>query len=488
MPGISNSPRSRTIRTALLLFWVVLSLWTTTTPGQDQQRPKRVMVLYWYDREFPGTGRGEQLFYAALQAGSDGGIEYYPEFLQLDKFPGEQQTQALHDYLQQKYVDRPIDVVVAQSQASLDFLLKYRNDLFPKVPIVFYTPSPPTRDQLALNPGLTGLTVFGKYRQSVDLALSLHPNTEQVFVVSGTLQHDQQFEKAARDELKSYEGAQIHFLTDLAPNELIARTKSLPERSVILYVWQQARDENGKLLETAAIIDSIARTTPAPVYCMSGPIVGRGVVGGYVYTQETASAKLAEVVKRILNGEQPRNISVENVPKVFMFDWRELRRWNINESSLPPGSVVNFREFTFWQLYKWRVIWVFALVVVQTSLIVFLLIERRRRRKAIEARRNLAAIVESSDDAIFSMSLDGRILSWNAGAELMFGYPAAEIIGEHVAKLAPEDRKDEGLAIINGMTMGKTFDHFETVRVIKDGRQIDVSMAVSALKDESTLR
>src|SRR4030095_6236791 len=137
---------------------------------------------------------------------------------------------------------------------------------------------------------------------SLDLALTLHPNTEQVFIISGTLQHDRQFESAARDDLKGYEGrVKINFLTDLAPTDLIARTKSLPERSIVLYVWQQALDGNGRVVETAEILDSIVRTTPVPIYCMSGPLVGRGVVGGYVYTQEAGATKLAELVRRIMN-------------------------------------------------------------------------------------------------------------------------------------------------------------------------------------------
>jgi PAS domain S-box-containing protein len=468
----------------VLLLWVILCVSPTVTFGQHAQRPKRVLVLYWYDREFGATGRWEQSFQTALEAGSSSGIEYYPEYLQSNKFPGEQQSRALHDYLLQKYADRPIDVVVAQSEASLDFLLQYRNDLFPQVPIVFYTPNSPNPNQLATNADLTGVIVFGKYREAIDLPLDLHPTTEQVFVVSGTLQHDQQFEKAAREELKGYEGkVQINFLTDLAPDELVARTKSLPERSIVLYVWQQALDKNGRVLETAEILDSIVRTTPVPIYGMSGPAVGRGVIGGYVYTQEDGATKVAEVVRRIINGEQPRNIPIVDAPKVFMFDWRELQRWKISENSLPPGSIVKFREFTFWQLYKWRIIGVLALIALQALLIAFLLIERRRLRIATEARRHLAAIVESSDDAILSQSLDGRILSWNSGAELMYGYSADEMIGQTVSKLALADNNGEASEIIDRIGAGES-DHLEAKSVRKDGRQIDVSLRISALKDE----
>jgi formate hydrogenlyase transcriptional activator len=175
---------------------------------------------------------------------------------------------------------------------------------------------------------------------------------------------------------------------------------------------------------------------------------------------------------------------VENAPAFYMFDHRELRRWNISEDSLPPGSIVNFRELTFWQTFKWRIISVLALIALQTLLIAFLLIERRRRRIATEARRHLASIVESSDDAIFSKSLDGRILSWNSGAELVYGYSADEMIGQPVTKLIPADNEAELSAILDNIKSGANIDHLETACVTKDGCRIDVSLTMSALRDE----
>ena len=84
-------------------------------------------------------------------------LEYYPEYLEDNRFPGENQSQVLHDYLLKKYSDRSIDVVVANSDASLNFLLKYRNDLFPHVPIVFYCASRPLPSEIQGKTELTGV-------------------------------------------------------------------------------------------------------------------------------------------------------------------------------------------------------------------------------------------------------------------------------------------------------------------------------------------
>lgn len=364
--------------------------------AQQTAAPKRVMVLYWYGKDFPGHVRWEQSFQAALQTSPGGTIEYYPEYLEENRFPGEHQSEALHNYLQQKYEGRPVDVIVAQSEACLKFLLKYRDSLFPQTPIVFYTASRPTAETLNGQPNLTGVVVFSSYRKTVGLALNLHPRTEQVFVISGTLEHDKRFETAARDELREYDRrVQINYLTDLPPGELIAKTKSLPEHSVVLYVWQQALSEQGKLLESADVFDAIAKATSAPIYGMSGPILGRGVVGGYVYTHEAGAGKVAEFVRRIVNGERAADIPIEDVPATPMFDWRELRRWGISEDSLPTESQVRFREPTVWEQYKWQIAGIISLVIMEALLIVYLLVNRARRRRAEKERERFARLVEA---------------------------------------------------------------------------------------------
>jgi two-component system NtrC family sensor kinase len=105
------------------------------------------------------------------------------------------------------------------------------------------------------------------------------------------------------------------------------------------------------------------------------------------------------------------------------------------------------------------------------------------RRKAEEARAQLAAMVESSDDAIIGKTLDGRITSWNAGAERLYGYPRAEVIGQSIALLIPPDRSDELPTILARLQRGERIEHFETVRMRKDGTHLEVSLTVSPIID-----
>jgi two-component system CheB/CheR fusion protein len=117
--------------------------------------------------------------------------------------------------------------------------------------------------------------------------------------------------------------------------------------------------------------------------------------------------------------------------------------------------------------------------------IVITLVDITERKRAEEASMLLAAIVESSDDAILSKDLNGIIRSWNAGAERLFGYLAEEAIGKPVTLFISPELHAEEDRILQRLAAGERIDHYETVRVAKDGRKIDVSMTVSPIKDSA---
>jgi PAS domain S-box-containing protein len=107
-----------------------------------------------------------------------------------------------------------------------------------------------------------------------------------------------------------------------------------------------------------------------------------------------------------------------------------------------------------------------------------------RHRTEIELAR-LAAIVASSDDAIISKTLDGKISSWNAGATRIFGYNAKEMIGQPITQIIPPELHQEETQILARFRGGERIDHYETERIAKDGRRLNISLTVSPLCDKS---
>jgi PAS domain S-box-containing protein len=104
-------------------------------------------------------------------------------------------------------------------------------------------------------------------------------------------------------------------------------------------------------------------------------------------------------------------------------------------------------------------------------------------RRGFEARSRLAAIVESSDDAVISKNLDGVITSWNRGAERVFGYTAAEAVGQNITLIIPPEHRSEEIEILARLRRGERTDHFETVRKRKDGTLLNISVTVSPIRD-----
>lgn len=344
--------------------------------------PKRVLVLYWYNKRNSINVALEQGFHAGLRSATGSRVQYYSEYLESDQFPGERQAQILHNYLRQKYDGLPIDVVVAASDAALEFLLRFRSTLFPRASLVFLA-NPRRLPDGSVGPGITGVAVYRDYRKRIDLALRLHPQTNHVFVINGTLTADKKLEAVARAELaQDPPNVAITYLTDLPVDQLVARVRALPPRSIILFAWQQAYDEDGSVLEPSDVLAAIAPAASVPIYGMSASRLGSGIVGGELLTAEGNGKLAAQLALRILNGERADDIPIQSPPTAPLFDWRELQRWKIPERRLPPGSIVRFREPTVWGQYRWYILTALGICTVQAALITALLIQRASRKRA----------------------------------------------------------------------------------------------------------
>ena len=479
------------IRGSAWLVWLIMALAPLAARAGEPAGPKKVLSIYWFGKDNPTTAIFEQRIQDVLRSVPNGSVEYYAEYLEPDRFPGESQALLMRDYLRQRYADHKIDVIIALSPTVLRFLLKYRSELFPDTPIVFHTSSRAHAIEQANTAGLSGVVVDRAYRNTLDLALRLRPDTKQAFVITGTPERNGKLETEVREELKEieekYEGrVKITYLTDLPLEELIARVKSAPHNSFILYV-SYSQDALNRAVGPLEALSIIANSARVPVYSCAESLLDRGSVGGYAARLEDCGTKGAEVALRIVNGARPQDIPITLIPTIPIFDWRQLRRWGVNESQLPPDTLLQFKELTFWERYKWRIVGFTSFSGLEAFLIVGLLFQRARRKRVEKALRESEeharrTLVEQMLAGIAEFDATGKFALVNQRFSEITGYADAELLEMELSAILHPD--DLPLAVELNRRLVETGESFVTEKRFrrKDGSEVWVNSHVSPVR------
>ena len=475
----------RSLGQAILLAIVIAAPGAVSDRVNGAVETKKVLMLFSDEAHAPSQVILDQTMRLSLQKGSPVPVEIYYEYLDGIRIDSGAYENDLVNLLRKKYEGKKFDLIFTFNDAYLKVLLRNRPNLFPDTPLVFLVLDQRNIAGLNLSPNVTGVWGEINLKPNLELAIALHPGTRKVVVVSGTSEWDHYWLSKAQEDFRDFESTlEFNYLVGLNIQEQQKALAALPQDAIVFFLTSR-RDNAGNSYDNLDVLRQISLASSVPIYGTTDAQLGLGIVGGKLISYEAIGTEAAKIGSRVLAGETPDAIAPHGVPSVSMFDWRELRRWNISETSLPQGSLVRFKQPSIWDQYKYYILGAMALIVIQTALVGWLLVERRRHRLISESRRYLAAIVESSDDAIFSKDLEGKILSWNHGAELMYGYSAAEIIGQDASKLAPVGRKEEMAEITARIKSGQNVEHLETVRLTQDGKVLDVSITVSALKNEN---
>ena len=369
-------------RTMRLTCAALFAFMACGTPGLCATR--NVLVLYDERRELPGLAVIDSSLTRAL-ASSPERVEIYRESMDNSRFGSPDYQNVLRDYLRAKYAGKRIDVAVAVLDPALEFLLSQRATLFkqsPEVPIVFCGIDRSAFEGRRLPAGVTGVFLKRRFTPTLELALNLHPDTKRIVVVGGTSAFDTIRLNQAREEFRTFENRlAFTYSTGKPMREVLSELSHLPPHTLVLYTTM-FRDGAGEAHVPHEAVEQISAAANAPVYGFVDQYLGRGIVGGHLYSLAKHGQAAGGLVLKILAGNSAAELQpIEPENSVTLFDWQQLRRWNISESSLPPGSTIQFREPTAWQSYKGRFIVAAAVVLVEGATIFILLTNLIRRRR-----------------------------------------------------------------------------------------------------------
>ena len=306
----------------------------------------------------PGFAELDQAVLTGLQK-SPYRIELYEESLDFTLFPDRVSQDRFKEEIIQKYSARKPDVIIAAGPASLKFIANLY-DKFKGTPIIFCAIWEGIPDQLRQGMPFTGVLAQLHAGGTLNAALHLLPSTKHVVVVGGVGTFDEGFEAIAKEGLHNYESKlEFTYLFDLTMPALLARLKHLPGDTIVYHTSITQDAAGDRFIDSAQSIPMVASAANAPVFVMDDVDLRAGTVGGDLVNWADDGRIAAEMAVRVLNGEKPQDIPVVTSNHVYMFDWRALKRWGMNERDLPPGSIVLNHEPTVWESYKvihrWRV-------------------------------------------------------------------------------------------------------------------------------------
>jgi signal transduction histidine kinase len=421
---------------AVLVFGVagmVLVLQASAqTPRPPEEKMWRVVVLNNADFLLPASATMDQALRETLTREAPRSVEFFGETLDSFRHPGTIDD-LLYALLRKKYEGAKVDLVMARSRASMEFVRRHGRELWPNVPVVFYNELPETWRARGGLPNSTGVLLDMDPAYTIDLALRLHPRARKLFVVVGTSVYDITWKRRIEPLLAPLEPSHsVTWLDHLPVTKILETVSTLPPDSIVLYI-SVMRDADGNTRTNPQLAAQVAAASVAPVYGFFDTYTGVGIVGGEVADFAAQGKAAARLALRVLSGERAETIPVETpVPSKCIVDERAMRRFNIDERLLPAGCEVQFRAPSVWRDYRWYVIGALAAIAVQALLIATLIIQRKQRRQAefvarqqrVELAHSLRLATVGEMTAAISHDINQpltAILSNAEAAEMMLG-------------------------------------------------------------------
>ncbi len=393
------------------------------------------------------------------------------------------------NYLKQKYNKSKFSLILSSDNNAFDFLLKNRNELFPGVPVVFCGVNNFKDEQIKESDKFTGVAELFSARKTVEMALKLHPGTQEIFIINDYLETGRAWQKdidSALSDMK--EKVRITYSKDFAMDELQATIANLNKNTIVLLGVYYA-DKDGRFFTYEKVGEMIAGASHVPVYCLLEFNMGKGVVGGKVISGYYQGKTMAEIGRRVLNGEDPDHIPVlKKGANRIIFDYLQLKRFGVTEASLPLGSVVINKPSSVFQEYKKEIITLTILIMALVMTIAALLLNILRRTRAEEALREseqrLSIHLLNTPVGAILWDMGFKAIEWNPAAEAIFGFTREEAIGKHVTELIlPEDLKEMVNEVFQGILSSRGGERNINENITKTGKRIQCDWYNTILKD-----
>ena len=387
------------------LCWTLLGLLPLATladEGPQGASQWRVLLVYSFGREFaPFQGLAAE-FREQLATRSARPVEFYEVTLDSSRQVAAEDAHdsALTQYLRSRFAQDHPDLVVTIGGPAARFLLRNRPLLFPATPLLIAGADVRMLGEIPTGPLDAVAAVRLDPRRVVETILTVRPRTRNLMVVLGASAHERRWVEVFQRELADLDGRLTFTWTnDLTLEQMRERAAAMPADGAIVYGIFSV-DAAGMPYEQDRALSKLVAAANVPVFGMFRSQLGHGIVGGPLFSATEVGGDVAASALRILSGESPTSVQTRPINSTrLVYDERELKRWAIPESSLPPGSLVEFRATSLWEQHWDVILGAIAVILLQAGFIVALVAQRSRRRLAEgEARELNRRLISAHED------------------------------------------------------------------------------------------
>lgn len=382
------------------------------------------------------------------------------------------------NFLKERYSARNPDLVVSIGGPAFTFLSRHYDEIFPDSPMLITGVAERilSAGQVPRNAAAVPLEI--DLKGMIENILQLLPKTQNIYVVFGVSALERFWFNECRREFAAFSSRANFTYTDQMPfDEIKRRVAALPPNSAVFYGLLIV-DSAGTFYDPGLAIKDIIAAANAPVFSVHESLFGFGTVGGRLLPERAAGLRAADAAIKILRGESPANLSIPPLAsQSAVFDWRALQRWGINESRLPQGSTIFFRQPNLWALYHWHIAGAIILLIFQSFMIARLLVQKRRRdfaeRELVKSEQRLQMITDALPVVIAYIDSEQRYRFNNGAYKHWFGFSPEEAQGRTVREVVGERYYRNVVSYIDRALGGEKIQFTQDIE-LDEGRSISI--------------